>query len=171
MSEQEFRALVLSTMRQAMPFEVARAINARLAIEDPQQAALIGELQVIRESIDIALSSKKRDIAESRMKLVAERWKTAEPDCSGVVSKDVVQSVSETVADAQRRFQTSLHANVARGYVDKAKALKTAKGREGHLLHAREVILEGLGMPDSNKGELREMLLAIERMRQAEGLP
>ena len=171
MSEQEFRALALSTIRQATPLEDARAINARLASEDPEKAALIRALQIIRDSIDIALSSKKRDIAESRMKSLVETWKTAEAECSGVVPQDVVQSIREIVADAQSRFQTSLYANIARGYLDKAKTLKTAKAREGHLSQAREAILEGLGMPDSNKGELRELMLAIERMRQAEGLP
>ncbi len=167
MSEQEFRALALKTIRQAMPFEAARAINARLATEDPQKAVLIRDLQIIRESIDIALASKKRDIAESRMKSVVETWKEAEAECSGVVP----QSIREIVADAQRRFQTCLYVNIARGYLDKAKTLKTAKAREGHLSQAREAILDGLGMPDSNKGELRELMLAIERMRQPEGLP
>ena len=75
MSEQEFRALALSTIRQATPLEAARAINARLASEDPEKASFVRELQIIRDSIDIALSSKKRDIAESRMKSVVETWK------------------------------------------------------------------------------------------------
>jgi len=171
MSEQEFRALALSTIRQATPVEAARAINARLASEDPPKAELIRDLQIIRDSIDIALASKKRDTAESHMELVVETWKTAEAECSGVVPQDVVQSVREIIADAQRRLQTCLYVNVARGYLDKAKTLKTAKGREGHLSQAREAILEGLGKPDSNKGELRELMLAIERMRQADGLP
>jgi len=171
MSEQEFRALALQTIRQATPFEAARAINARLAEEDPPKAILIRDLEIIRESIDIALASKKRDIAESRMRSVVETWKRAEAECSGLVPQDVVQAVREIVADAQRRFQTCLYVNIARGYLDKAKTLKTAKAREGHLSQAREAILEGLGMPDSNKGELRELMLAIERMRQAEGLP
>jgi hypothetical protein len=167
MSEQEFRALALSTIRQAMPLEAARAINFQLAIEDPEKAIFIRNRQIIRESIDIALSSKKRDIAESRMKSVVETWKRAEAECSGVVPLDVIQLVREIVAEAQRRFQTSLYANIARGYLDKAKALKTAEGREGQLSQAREAILEGLGIPESNKGELSEFMLAIERMRQA----
>ena len=48
MSEQEFRALALSTIRQATPVEAARAINARLASEDPQKAVLIRGLQTPR---------------------------------------------------------------------------------------------------------------------------
>ena len=170
MSEQEFRALVLSTIRQATPVEAAREINTRLASEDPEKAELIRYLQIIRDSIDIALSSKKRDIAESRMKSVVETWKRVEAECSGVVPQDVVQSVREIVGDAESRFQTSLYANIAQAYLDKAKTVKTAKARQGHFSKAREAILEGLGMPDSNKGELKELMLAIERMRQAEGL-
>jgi hypothetical protein len=170
MSEQEFRALVLSTIRQATPVEAARAINARLASEDPDKAVFIRDLQIIRDSIDIALSSKKRDVAESRMKLLIETWKRAEAECSGVVPQEAVRSVGEVVADAQRRFQTSLYANIARGYLDKAKTLKTAKAQEGHLSQARAAILEGLGMPDSNKAELGELMFSVERMRQAEGL-
>jgi len=85
MSEQEFRALALQTIRQATPFEAARAINARLAEEDPPKAILIRDLEIIRESIDIALASKKRDIAESRMRSVVETWKRAEAECSGLV--------------------------------------------------------------------------------------
>jgi hypothetical protein len=171
MSEQEFQMLVLTTIRYATPLEAARATNARLANEDPQRAILIRDLQIIRDSIDIALSSKKRDIAESRMKSVVETWKRAEAACLGLVPRDVVQSVREIVAEAQSRFQTSLYANIARGCVDKAKTLKSAKARETHLLLAREAILEGLGMPDSNKGELRELMLAVEEMRRAQGLP
>jgi len=171
MSEQEFRALALQTIRQATPFEAARAINARLAEEDPPKAILIRDLEIIRESIDIALASKKRDIAESRMRSVVETWKRAEAECSGLVPQDVVQAVREIVADAQRRFQTCLYVNIARGYLDKAKTLKTAKGRAGRLSQAREAILEGLSMPDSDKGELRQLMLAIEGMGQGEGLP
>jgi hypothetical protein len=100
------------------------------------------------------------------MRLLVETWKTAEAECSGLVPQDVVQSVREIVVEAQRRFQTSLYANIARGYLDKAKTLKSAKARAGHLSQAKEAILEGLGMPESNNGELREMMLAIERMRQ-----
>jgi hypothetical protein len=171
MSEQEFRALALDTIRQATPIEAARAINARLASEDPQKATFIRALQIIRDSIDIALASKKRDVAESRMKSVVETWRIAEAECSGVVPEDVVHSVRDIVADAQRRFQTSLFANLARGFLDKATISKTAKAREVHLSQAKAAILEGIGMPNSDKAELGNLMLAIERARQGVDSP
>lgn len=153
-----FEQIVLETIKQRRPPEVARSINLYLSRRDFHKAELIRKLQIIRDSIDIALSSRKRDTAESRMTLLLALWREIEAKYSYLMSKEILKIAKEIVSEAQKQFQTALYINLARGYIEKADSLKTDKAKEKYRFLAREIILEGLSNPQSDKKELEALL-------------
>jgi len=156
-----FNDLLLTTMTQRTPPEIARSINQTLMRQDHRKGQLVRYLQIIKDSIDISLNSKKRDIAESRMKTVNDMWHEVESQYSDLFSDEVFSKVKAIVIDAQHKYHTVLYMNVARGHIEKATTLKTDKAKEKYLTLAQEVILEGLDNPNSDKSELHSLQLKI----------
>ena len=62
-----FDNLVLYVLHNRLHPDEAKKMNLQLARSNFSRSALIRNLQIIRDSIEIALTSKKRDTAESRM--------------------------------------------------------------------------------------------------------
>lgn len=153
---QEFQALVLETIYRRMHPDEAKSINLALMRKDFRKAELIRFLQIIRDSIEISLTSKKRDVAESRMQTIIDHHGQIQ-SYRAIVNPEIWQTVEAVIDDAVERFHTLLYSNIAKGYIEKAGALKTEKGRQKYWLLAKDIINEGLIHPKSNKDELEKL--------------
>ena len=95
--QKTFDDLVLYVLYNRLHPDEARKMNRRFAKLNFPKAALIRNLQIIRDSIEIALTSKKRDTAESRMKTLLERYEEEKNEQSGFVSKHVFDEINRVI--------------------------------------------------------------------------
>ncbi|EIM63788.1 hypothetical protein [Desulfobacter postgatei] len=142
-----------------------RKINSKLARSNFHRAALIRNLQIIRDSIDIALSSKKRDTAESRMNLLLERFEEIKKEQSALISFEVFDEISNVIQKTSIEFNTKLYYNIAVGYIEKAESLKTKKSKEKYLDLAKDILDEGIEKGKGNGEELKRVLLMVEQAK------
>lgn len=157
----EFQNLILDTIKRRMSFEESRSAYSMLLASDMRKADLIRKLQIIRDSIDISLSSKKRDVAESRNKTLLELFTEIKQKYMDLMKPDVFVEVSTIIENAGREFPTALYKNIASGYIEKATKLKTEKAKLEHWNKAREILNEGIKDPKSDRNALENMLSQI----------
>jgi uncharacterized membrane protein len=162
-----FKKLALDTINVRMHPDDMRDINSYLLKRNSQKASLIRKLQIIKDSLDIALSSKKRDIASERMAL-ALKLSTEMKDLEvGLLDVSTSKTINRIISDAEKQFQTNLYLNVAQGHMDKVGKLKTEKARLKYKQQAKDIIIEGLNNPNSNKDCLKEF--EIQNLSKQEG--
>lgn len=161
-SQQDFDRLALSTLHTKRHWTEDKEINKSLSRHPG--APLIRNLQILRDSIEIALTSKKRDTAEQRMMAVTELFEKISGQAS-LVSPEVFEEISKTVTKAQYEFHTSFYINIATGHIESAGKVKTAKTKSKHLTSATDVLQEGIKKGFGDQGKLKVLLAGIERMK------
>lgn len=154
----ELQVLALKTIRYPVVTARAKAINMWLAGKYPGCVPLIRNLQIIRDSLDIALTSKKMDIAESRMKLALDRWQESQQEYGGLLAPETADLIASVIAETHNLYHTTLYLNMAGAHLEKAQNLKTEKGRAKHRDLAKVIIQDGLNDPLSDKAKLTEVL-------------
>lgn len=157
----EFQNLILETIKRRMPVEEARNVYGTLIKSDMRKADLIRKLQIIRDSIEISLSSKKRNVAESRNEKMRELFAEIEQNYKSLMDDDVFKEVSTIIRNANNEFHTALYKNIATGHLEKAEKLKTEKGKQKYWNLAREVLKEGMKNPNSDKRVLKDLINQI----------
>ena len=157
----EFQSLILDTIKRKMAVEEAKNVYSTLIKSDMRKADLIRKLQIIKDSIDISLSSKKRDVAESRYEKMRELSVEIEQNYKSLMDDDVFEEVSAIIKNADNEFHTALYKNIATGHLEKAEKLKTDKGKQKYWNLARDVLNEGMGSPKSDKSVLADLLNQI----------
>jgi len=140
-------------------------MNLKLARSNFPRSALIRNLQIIRDSIEIALTSKKKDTAQSRMDTLLERYEEIRAEQSGLVSMEVMNEISSVIQDTKYQFHTMLYLNTATGYMDKIEKLKTNKSKEKYLDQAIEALQEGLQIGLGNEADLGDYLKHVEQVK------
>jgi hypothetical protein len=70
------------------------------------RSGLIRDLQTIRDSIEIALTSKRRDTAEAHMNTALELYGLIRKGPSASVSKEVYNEIDRVVQEARNEFLT-----------------------------------------------------------------
>ena len=144
-----------------MAVEEAKNVYSTLIKSDMRKADLIRKLQIIKDSIDISLSSKKRDVAESRYEKMRELSVEIEQNYKSLMDDNVFEEVSAIIKNADNEFHTVLYKNIATGHLEKAEKLKTDKGKQKYWNLARDVLNEGMGSPKSDKSVLADLLNQI----------
>lgn len=129
---------------------------------------VVRNLKVLRESVHICLTSKKRQTAEGRMEAVEECYAALQGKYRHSVSDHVLDEVVRIVEETREQFKKMLFLNVAKGHVEKAASLKTAKSKLKYLALAREVLEEGLD-DNENDADLHQALVHVYRMSEALG--
>lgn len=162
-----FDELVLYTLHNCMPPDEARRINRKLAKENFPRSALIRNLQIIRDSIEISLSSKKRATAESRAKSVEELHQEILHEHAGLVSDSVLAEINAVCAQALSEFNTKLFINISNGYIEKASTLKTDKSKIKYIGLAAEALEEGIALGRGDSAALNSALARV-KAQQAE---
>lgn len=157
-AQKNFDGLALYTLYENSSFPEKKKINTEVSKVNPYKAELIRDLQIIQESIYIALTSKKKDVAESRLQTVIECYERIKVGTASLVSPTVFNEITRVVKDAESEFQTFLYTNIANGHLEKADTLKTAKSKIKYLGLAEEIIQEGMQNNLSQKEILRSKL-------------
>ena len=157
----EFQNLILNTINRRMAVEEARGLYGSLLKSDMRKADLIRKLQIIRDSIEISLSSKKRDVAESRNEKMRELFTEIEQKYRNLIKADVFEEVVNVIKNADSEFHTALYKNIATSHIEKAAKLKTENAKHKYWNLAREVLNEGIRNPKSDKSVLEDLLNQI----------
>ncbi|MDR9497654.1 MAG: hypothetical protein RI556_00600 [Hydrogenovibrio sp.] len=166
-NQKAFEELILYTLHNRIPPDKARRINRKLVKENFLKSTLIRNLQIIRDSIEISLSSKKRETAESRAQLVAELHQEIMHEQAHLVSKDVLAEINAVCSQALTEFDTKLFINIANGHVEKANSLKTDKSKIKYLGLAIEALEEGISLGRGDLATLQSALADV-KAKQAE---
>ena len=160
-----FDNLVPYVLHNRLHPDEAKKMNLQLARSNFSRSALIRNLQIIRDSIEIALTSKKRDTAESRMNTLLERFEEIQREQSSLVSAEVHDEIERVIQETRKEFQTKLFLNVATGHMEKAESSKTSKTKEKYFDLAIEVLKEGLEKGSGNEADLRTVLSQVEQAK------
>lgn len=163
--QKTFDDLVLYVLHNRLHPDEAKKMNLKLARSNFPRSALIRNLQIIRDSIEIALMSKKRDTAESRMNTLLERFEEIKKEQSGLVSTEVYNEIERVIEETRKEFQTKLFLNLAAGHMEKAESLKTRKSKEKYFDLAIEALKEGLEKGLGQETDLRRVLSRTEHAK------
>lgn len=164
--QEAFDKLVFYVLHNRIPPDEAKKINQNLSKSNFPRSALIRNLQIISDSIEIALTSKKRETAESRMDTVLELFEKINQEQSALITAETLEEIARVVQKAERNFYTKLFTNLALGHLEKVEKLKTQKSKAKYLQLAREVLREGLDLGRGHKIELKKTLAQVERAEQ-----
>lgn len=136
----------------------ARPYGRTYSKSDFERWSLLRCLQIMRDSIDIALTSKKRDTAESRMELAGDKYQEIITEHKKLITPEILDEIGTVYRDAQSQFFTKLFVNVSTGQIEKAEKLKTEKSKIKYLNQALETIEEAInsGQGDVAKFEERK---------------
>ena len=147
----------------------AKPFSKKYMKSDFNRWSLLRCLQIMRDSIDIALSSKKQDTAESRMDLAGKQYNEVLNKHKNLITPEIINEIEKVFKDAKTSFQTLLYINVANGHIEKSLKLKTDKSIIKYLSLALEIIEEGikLGSGDiemlqQKKEEISKQMSVVE---------
>ena len=147
---------VKKTLTEEQYWEDEKRSNQEFFKIYPEWAGLIRLLQIIRDSINLAITSKKQDTAESRMELALCELEGIKNSYSHLASNETLSFILQTVIDAENQFRTSLYINTSKGHMEHAAKLKTIKGQHRHLQLAYDIVKDGLQDPASDKDTLHQ---------------
>lgn len=164
--EHNFNKLVIFALNNKMSPVEAKEINIRLSKSNFPRAALIRRLQIIRDSIDISLASKKRDTAESRFSLVMESYKEIVKEHSHLIKPETMNAITNVVYEAENTFHTNLYRNTAIAHLDKVKKLKTIKSKRKYIQLAKDTLNEGLANSKSDSNILNYFMIKVLEKEQ-----
>jgi hypothetical protein len=165
--EEKFSELVLYVLHNRMVPKEASKLNRALAKKNFPRSILIRRLQILRDSIEISLYSKKRDTAESRFAEVKASYTEIRAEHASLVTRETMAEIDRVVTEYEKQFNTSLYTNIANAHIEKAKGLKTNKSKCKYAALAMDAILEGLDNPKSERGSLESMKAEIEQYTQS----
>lgn len=163
--QKAFDDLALYVLHNRLHPDEAKRMNVKLARSNFPRSALIRNLQIIRDSIEIALTSKKRDTAESRMNILLERYEEIKKEQSSLVSVEVYNEIDRVIQETRKEFHTKLFLNLAVGHMEKAETLKTNKSKEKYFTLAIDALKEGLEKGLGEEADLRMVLLQAEQAK------
>jgi hypothetical protein len=165
--QKTFDDLVLYVLNNRLHPDEAKKMNLKFARSNFPRSALIRNLQIIRDSIEIALTSKKRDTAESRMDTILERFEEIKKEQSSLISAEVYNEIEGVIQETRKEFQTKLFLNLAIGHIEKAENLKTKKSKEKYFDLAIEALKEGL---EKGLGQETDLKRALSQAEQAKAI-
>lgn len=117
---------------------------------------LVRNIQIIRDSIDIILTSKNKDTIESRVEAINQCGKVV-AQFAYIVSPDVRAEIQRVVDTSSALIKSQAYVNIANGHIQKSLTMKTQKARSKYALQALEVIEDGLSKPESDQDALLEL--------------
>lgn len=125
----------------ADPREMKR-FNTLLMRRNPFLAERLRTQQIIRESLQIAVTSKNKDTAESRMALAIDKYKDLRERYR--IPDDELARLDAGVNGYLKKYATAKYVNEAQGYIDKIAKVKTVKTKKKYAEQARLLLEAGL---------------------------
>lgn len=165
-----FDELVLLTISEKTPPQDARKVNAELAKIDFRKADLVRKLQIIKDSLDIALASKKPDTANSRMQLAEANFNQIQGYLGSIISPETSNQIKRIFREALSEFSTVRYLNLATAHITKAEKLKTEKSKQKYYEMAMQTLEEGMKDSDSDKDRLSAVKQEVSMKLEEEAL-
>lgn len=159
----DFNKLSLYVLHNRLSPNEARKIIKNISKSNNSRSALIRRLQILRDSIDISLTSKKRDTAESRMELVISSYNEILREHSHLITSSTLNEISDVISETETKFHTNLYKNMVEAHLEKADKLKTIKSKTKYANMAMDAILEGIENPKSDKSILEPIKSQVEK--------
>lgn len=161
-AHQQFNELATMVLHQRMPYATLLKVMEAASTPGIVHADLIGRLKQFRESIDLALSSKDRKVAESRMEFAIETATYLRINGPALIDPSVIEEMNAIANHAIEKFPTAVVLNEANGHLKRADKMKTDKGRLKHLGLAADVLAAGVGAGRGDVGLISEALSAVQ---------
>lgn len=127
----------------------------------PELISLLRSLQIITESLGIALNSANPKTAKSRMELVDKTYARIREDDSHLLSSDEWQQIDTIIQEAKSKFEILYRVNAARRLLEKAEGLKREASKQRYYQEAVGLIRECLVMDGVDREELQLVLQKI----------
>jgi hypothetical protein len=131
---------------------------------------LVRSVQIMSESMGIALKSKKREVAEDRMNSAKEHWSKVQDEFRPLMSPEVFEEVRNFYDARKKVFQTQLYANLVEVALTKAQSMKTKKSRLKYLDQADELLSEATDHPACDETLLAKQFEILDILRQREAV-
>ena len=160
--QRQFEDLVRYVLYNRLEVGEAQKMNRRLMKENPTKAQLIRNLQILRDSIDIALSTKKSKTATSRMGTARQCHSDIHSEQKNLVSGQLLSEIDSVMNSAETQFHTDYYVNLSQGYLEKAESLKTNKSKRKYLQLAKDTLREGLQDEWSRREEINRAWSSVE---------
>lgn len=155
------KSLMLAMLRREIPLDQATSVIKHAYRSFPELMELLRSLQIITESIDIALSSANPKTAKSRMELVEKTYARVRQDDGHLLAPDEWQQIDAIVQGARSRFEIQYRINAARRLLEKAEGLKREASKQKYHQEAADLIRECLAMDGADNNDLQLVLQKI----------
>ena len=141
-----------------LPIHDVAKFNMQLMQISPEWAELIRCFQIIADSIHIANTSKKPDIAISRIQVIHDSLKECDFSIMSEEKRDeYIAYIKQAVANAELAYRL----NGAQALLDKAASLKTEKAKIKYYQQAKDLLKSGVGFSYINQEVLMNQLQKI----------
>lgn len=151
---QNTQELIQRMARERLHPNEARSLNRQLMRRDVRLAEVVRFVQIMRDSVDIAAKSKKREIVEARLASVVSTRDEIRRNYRGVCD-DETDRVLDWLANDQVRMAWTAHfLGAARQARDKAMTMKTEKSKIKYEEAVRSILNEALAHPMTNKSRI-----------------
>lgn len=148
---QNAQELIRRMARERLHPHEARSLNRQLMRRDARLAEVVRFVQIMRDSVDIAEKSKKREIVESRLASVVSTRDEIRRNYQGVCDEETDKVLDWLADDQVRMAWTAYFMNAARHARDKALTMKTEKSRTKYEEALRSILEEAMAHPMTNK--------------------
>lgn len=165
--EASFEADALSALSRRLDPETARAMNAKYSKSNHRRAELLRFIQILNDSVEISLSSKKPDTAESRFSLAKETYQKIQA-YRDIMGPRLSLEIDAKFQHLEANFVSALTLNLAKAHIEKAELLKTEKLKMKYLRDALDVLESGLSR---GAGASAEVVALAEAVRAKVGEP
>lgn len=125
-------------------------------------AEYIRSLQIIRNSIDIIMESKKESTINSRMEVIAEHYQKMQDMSYLFDRRNDYERIHERFAELIKFIHIAVYVNIAQGYIEKMESVKTDKTRKKYLLLAIEALENGLNDTDADHDVLHALIAEMK---------
>lgn len=155
---QNAQELIRRMARERLHPHEARSLNRQLMRRDARLAEVVRFVQIMRDSVDIAEKSKKREIVESRLASVVSTRDEIRRNYQGVCDEETDKVLDWLADDQVRMAWTAYFMNAARHARDKAMTMKTEKSRTKYEEALRSILEEAMAHPMTNKKRIGALL-------------
>ncbi len=136
----------------------------KLMTINPRMATALRDIQIMAESMDIALRSKNKETATSRYELSVIKFDEIRSAYIDLFDTETFNRIKDFMSDNSRAFHTKIYTNPAKAHIEKTKKLKTIKAKSKYINLAKELLNEGLGDPNSNKSEIQLLMNEVSAL-------
>lgn len=155
------RELALRCLRVRLLPEEAKRINRELMRAAPDWGEMVRCFQIIADSLDIALKSKKPETAHARMEDALRLLEESRRKQGYLLTENDWRIAEEHVVSARQKFETAWRVNSVTALLEKAATLKTEKAKTKYIAEARAILEEGLGRTDADTACLQALLSKV----------